>query len=185
MIVAAARNGVIGVDNGLPWRIPGDLRRFKELTLGGVVIMGRATHESIGRPLPNRVNVVMTRRLDYTADGVVIAIEIMRQNQWAFCDEALLYIVMKEFSQEGIIFRHGFTGTTATWRGQRILVCVSKRGRFVRNSSTTGDLRLVRVCANSTAELGRWLEITHDRQNVTRSGSPYFTSRSASRWKCE
>lgn len=72
MIVAAGSNAVIGVDNGLPWRIPGDLRRFKELTLGGVVIMGRATHESIGRPLPNRLNVVMTRRRDYAADDVEV-----------------------------------------------------------------------------------------------------------------
>jgi dihydrofolate reductase len=72
MIVAAASNGVIGVDQDLPWRIPGDLRRFKELTMGGVVIMGRATFESIGRPLPGRSNVVLTRQAAYRPEGVTV-----------------------------------------------------------------------------------------------------------------
>lgn len=61
IVAAVARNGVIGVDGGLPWRLPDDLRRFKELTLGHVLVMGRKTYESIGHPLPGRSTVVVTR----------------------------------------------------------------------------------------------------------------------------
>ena len=61
IVAAVARNGVIGVDGGLPWRLPDDLRRFKELTLGHVLVMGRKTYESIGHPLPGRSTIVVTR----------------------------------------------------------------------------------------------------------------------------
>jgi dihydrofolate reductase len=61
LVVAVARNGGIGLRNALPWRIPEDLKRFKAVTLGHAVVMGRATHESIGRPLPERRNVVVSR----------------------------------------------------------------------------------------------------------------------------
>lgn len=60
IVVAVARNGVIGAGNQLPWRLPDDLRRFKALTLGKPVLMGRRTYESIGRPLPERTNVVVS-----------------------------------------------------------------------------------------------------------------------------
>jgi dihydrofolate reductase len=73
IIAAVARNGVIGLEGGLPWHIPEDLARFKELTLGNAVVMGRATFESIGRPLPGRVNVVLTRRPDWARDDVITA----------------------------------------------------------------------------------------------------------------
>lgn len=61
LLAAVARNGVIGVDNQLPWRLPADLRRFKRLTLGKPVVMGRKTFQSIGKPLPHRRNIVMSR----------------------------------------------------------------------------------------------------------------------------
>ena len=61
IVAAVARNGIIGVDGGLPWHLPDDMRRFKELTLGHVLVMGRRTYESIGRPLPGRTTVVVTR----------------------------------------------------------------------------------------------------------------------------
>ena len=73
IIAAVARNGVIGVEGGLPWRIPEDMARFKELTMGDVLIMGRATFESIGRPLPGRTNVVLTRREGWEPEGVTVA----------------------------------------------------------------------------------------------------------------
>ena len=72
IVVAAAENGVIGRRNGLPWRLPEDLRRFKAITIGGTVLMGRRTHESIGRPLPGRRNLVLTRSADYAAAGCVV-----------------------------------------------------------------------------------------------------------------
>jgi dihydrofolate reductase len=62
LIVAVARNGVIGREGGLPWHIPEDLKHFKNTTLGHAIIMGRRTHDSIGRPLPKRRNIVVTRR---------------------------------------------------------------------------------------------------------------------------
>jgi dihydrofolate reductase len=71
LIVAMARNGVIGRGNSLPWRLPADLRRFKSLTLGKPVLMGRRTFESIGRPLTGRLNLVLTRDAHWAADGTL------------------------------------------------------------------------------------------------------------------
>ena len=69
LIAALAENRVIGRKNRLPWRLPADLRRFKSLTMGKPVIMGRKTYESIGKPLPGRSNIVVTRDPDYRAQG--------------------------------------------------------------------------------------------------------------------
>ncbi len=69
LIAAVARNGVIGRDNDLPFRLPTDLKHFKALTLGHPVLMGRATYESIGRPLPGRPNIVVSGDPDFRADG--------------------------------------------------------------------------------------------------------------------
>src|SRR5262245_2097342 len=73
LIAAVARNGVIGRDNDLVWRDRYDLQRFKQLTLGQVLVMGRRTYESIGRPLPGRTTIVITRRSGWTAPGVMVA----------------------------------------------------------------------------------------------------------------
>lgn len=73
IIAAVARNGVIGLENRLPWRIPEDMARFKELTMGNAIVMGRSTFESIGRPLPGRTNIVLTRRDDWSHRGVRVA----------------------------------------------------------------------------------------------------------------
>lgn len=73
IICALSDNGVIGKDNKLPWHISADLKRFKQLTLGHPVIMGRKTFESIGKPLQGRTNIVITRDQDYRAKGVAIA----------------------------------------------------------------------------------------------------------------
>ncbi len=71
-IAAISKNRVIGKDNGLIWAIPEDLRRFKQLTTGHAVIMGRKTYESIGKPLPNRTNIIITRDKNFTASGCII-----------------------------------------------------------------------------------------------------------------
>jgi len=70
MIVAMAENRVIGLDNKMPWHLPGDLKFFKRVTLGKPVIMGRKTYQSIGRPLPGRMNIVLTRDNDLHIEGV-------------------------------------------------------------------------------------------------------------------
>jgi dihydrofolate reductase len=72
LIVATARNGVIGRDNALPWHLPRDLAFFKRVTLGHPVLMGRRTWESIGRPLPGRRNLVLTRDRSFAAPGGVV-----------------------------------------------------------------------------------------------------------------
>lgn len=72
IIAAVSKNGVIGKTNALPWHLPADLRRFKELTAGRPIIMGRKTYESIGRPLPNRTNIVITSDKNFKAEGCVV-----------------------------------------------------------------------------------------------------------------
>ena len=72
IIAAASTNNIIGLDNKLIWNIPKDLKRFKELTQGHNVIMGRKTFESLPNPLPNRVNIVVTRNTEYKYEGVII-----------------------------------------------------------------------------------------------------------------
>jgi dihydrofolate reductase len=73
LIAAVADNGVIGADGDIPWRIPEDFKHFKATTLGHTLVMGRATYDSIGRPLPGRTTIVLTRDPDWKVDGVLVA----------------------------------------------------------------------------------------------------------------
>lgn len=72
LIVAMAKNHVIGINNNLPWHLSEDLKYFKRVTMGKPIIMGRKTFDSIGRPLPGRTNIVVTRNEDYQAEGVKV-----------------------------------------------------------------------------------------------------------------
>jgi dihydrofolate reductase len=72
LIVAVADNGVIGRNNALPWRLPEDMRYFKRVTMGKPIVMGRKTFESIGKPLPGRTNIVITRNPAFQAEGVTV-----------------------------------------------------------------------------------------------------------------
>ncbi|MBA4742632.1 MAG: dihydrofolate reductase [Azoarcus sp.] len=76
LVAAVARNGVIGRDNGLPWRLKSDLAHFKRTTLGHPIVMGRKTWESLGRPLPGRRNIVVTRNAQYRADGAEVFTDV-------------------------------------------------------------------------------------------------------------
>jgi dihydrofolate reductase len=73
LVAAVARNGVIGHGPDIPWQVPGEQRLFKELTMGDVLVMGRTTYESIGRPLPGRTTIVLTRDPDWSSEGVLVA----------------------------------------------------------------------------------------------------------------
>jgi len=95
-IAAIGKNNVIGKKNELLWRIPDDLRRFKKLTMGHPVVMGRKTYESIGQPLPGRDNIVITRDLSFRPDGVSIFNTV---------DDALRYA--KSLSDESFIIGGG------------------------------------------------------------------------------
>lgn len=91
-IVAMSENRVIGKDNKLPWHLPADLKHFKEITTGHFIIMGRKTYESIGKPLPNRSNIVLSRDTNFQAPGCQTVTSI---------DEA---ISMAKTAQQGEIF---------------------------------------------------------------------------------
>ncbi len=73
IVAAVAENGVIGANGGLPFKLSTDLKRFKALTLGKPVIMGRKTFESIGKPLPGRINIVISRQPDFAVEGIISA----------------------------------------------------------------------------------------------------------------
>ena len=83
IVVAVAENGVIGKDNQLPWRLSSDLKHFKKLTTGHAVLMGRKTYESIGRPLPKRTNLIVTRNQDYQAAGCEVFTSIEQALKFA------------------------------------------------------------------------------------------------------
>lgn len=72
MIVAMAENRVVGINNKLPWYLPNDLKYFKQVTMGKPILMGRKTYESIGKPLPGRCNIVITRNESWSAEGVKV-----------------------------------------------------------------------------------------------------------------
>ncbi|MCT4602353.1 MAG: dihydrofolate reductase [Marinifilum sp.] len=117
IIVAASRNNVIGKDNQLIWRLSADLKRFKALTTGHTIIMGRKTFDSIGKPLPNRTSVIITRQEDYKQEGCIVvhsleeALEAVKDQEKVFiigggtiykeaidkADELYLTLVHKEF----------------------------------------------------------------------------------------
>lgn len=78
IIAAVATNGVIGYRNGMPWHISADLKRFKRLTIGHTVVMGRKTYESLGSPLPDRLNVVISRNTGLSIEGVTVVDSIDR-----------------------------------------------------------------------------------------------------------
>ena len=92
LVAAVAANGVIGRDGRLPWRLPEDLKHFKRLTLGHPVIMGRRTWESLGRPLPSRDNIVVTRQAGYDAPGAAVASSL--EAALALCaGESMVFVI--------------------------------------------------------------------------------------------
>lgn len=132
IIVAVAQNGVIGADNKLLWHISEDLQRFKRITTGHPVIMGRKTFESLGRPLPNRENVLITRRKDYSPEGVRIAHSLEEAAGLFPSDEEVFIIGGGEIYRQALdiadrlyltIVKHDYEGDThfppidpARWR---------------------------------------------------------------------
>lgn len=100
LLVAMDNNRLIGRDNDLPWHLPADLAYFKRVTMGKAIIMGRKTFESIGRPLPGRENIIITRNIEFKADGckVIHSVEeILEMNQY---DKELFIIGGAEIFKE-------------------------------------------------------------------------------------
>ncbi len=115
LVAAMGANRVIGVAGGLPWRLPEDLAHFKALTLGHPMIMGRATFESIGRVLPGRTTIVITRQPDWTAEGVTVAGSL---------DDALT--VAQELDDEVFVVGGGQVYAEALDRGLVDLLSISR-----------------------------------------------------------
>jgi dihydrofolate reductase len=92
IVVAVSDNDVIGVGNDLPWKMSGDLKRVKTLTMGHHLIMGRKTYESIGRPLPGRTMVIISRQKDYAQDGCIVVDSLQSAIKIAsYDDEAFIF----------------------------------------------------------------------------------------------
>lgn len=102
LIAAMAANRVIGRNNTIPWHLPGEQKRFKETTWGHTIIMGRKTHESIGRPLPGRRNIIVTRNPHYQAKGCEIAASL--DHAYTLCqdDKRVFNIGGEQLYREGI-----------------------------------------------------------------------------------
>lgn len=102
MIVAVANNGVIGINNTLPWHLPEDLKRFRALTMGHHIIMGRKTYESLGRLLPGRTSVIVTRNHAYQVDGAIVVNNLQDAMQYCANDDELFLIGGAQLYQEGL-----------------------------------------------------------------------------------
>lgn len=102
IIAAVARNGVIGQDNKLPWRLPEDLKRFRALTTGHHIIMGRKTYESLGRLLPGRTTVIVTRNPDYHVAGALVAHSLEQAMGLCAEDETAFLIGGEELYRSGL-----------------------------------------------------------------------------------
>jgi len=147
MIAAVADNGVIGRDNALPWRLPADLAHFKRTTLGKPIIMGRRTYESIGRPLPGRANIVVSRNPAFTAAGVHSA---------ASLDAALALaaeIARRDGSDEVVVI-----GGAAIYR--EALPLANRLYLTEVHASVAGDVLLPRIDRDA------WREVSRERHRA-------------------
>ncbi len=104
LIVAMAKNRVIGINNTLPWHLPADLKHFKALTMGHHIVMGRKTYESIGKPLPGRTSVVVTRNVNYSPPGVIVVSSLEAAISACSNDEEIFVIGGAELYRQAIKF---------------------------------------------------------------------------------
>ena len=102
LIVAHAKNNVIGINNTLPWHLPEDLKRFRALTTGHHIIMGRKTYDSLGRLLPGRTTVIVTRNKHYHVDGALVAHSLQAALSLAIDDAEPFLIGGAELYKEGL-----------------------------------------------------------------------------------
>ncbi|MCX2932241.1 dihydrofolate reductase [Mycobacterium sp. CVI_P3] len=142
LIWAQSTSGVIGRDGGIPWRLPEDLARFKDLTMGHTVVMGRRTWESLPatvRPLPGRRNVVLTRQADYMADGATVVTDLaeaLTDQTWVIGGGEIYHLALPaatrcEVTEVGIdlhledddalapVLDESWVGTTGPWLDSR------------------------------------------------------------------
>jgi len=151
IVAAVARNGVIGAGGGLPWHLPDELRLFKETTIGHVLVMGRRTYESVGRPLPGRTTVVVTRSPDWSPGAEVLVVHGI--------DEALGRA--RAIDDEVFVVGGGELYEAALPHADRLLLT------FV-DQEPEGDTRFPDVDWDAWTEMDRepgdgWLRVTYER----------------------
>ncbi|HEY3301452.1 MAG TPA: dihydrofolate reductase [Methylophilaceae bacterium] len=106
LIVAIAQNNVIGINNTLPWHLPEDLKRFRALTIGHHIIMGRKTYESLGRLLPGRTTVIVTRNLGYSVEGAIVVHSLDEAIEACGNDSEAFLIGGAELYRQGLQYAH-------------------------------------------------------------------------------
>ena len=154
IVVAMAENRVIGRDGGLPWRLPADMARFRALTMGKPIVMGRRTHESIGRVLDGRLNIVVSRRPGYRAPGCTVSPSL---------DAAFEAAAGAKTGTEGIAVIGGASIYEAA------LPLAARIHLTLVHASIDGDVRFPRI------DSGKWREISRlDRHADARN--PYDMS---------
>jgi len=112
LVVAVTRNHVIGRDGGLPWRLSTDLKRFKALTVGKPIVMGRVCYDSIGKPLPGRPNIVITRNRDFAPEGVIVTHSLEEGLERAAVEAKALGIDEIAVIGGGVIYREAMDRAT-------------------------------------------------------------------------
>jgi dihydrofolate reductase len=151
LIAAVARNRVIGADGAIPWHIPEDLARFKDTTMGHVLVMGRRTFESIGRALPGRSTIVVTRQPDWQFESVLTARSV---------DEALEQ--GGRLDDEVFVVGGGEIYEAAMPRASRLVIsCV--------DAAPTGDVFFPEISEREWQEVSRedydgWVRVTYERR---------------------
>ncbi|WP_020409336.1 dihydrofolate reductase [Hahella ganghwensis] len=141
LIVARARNGVIGVNNQLPWRLPNDLQYFKRITMGKPIVMGRKTYDSIGRPLPGRSNIVVTRNPDWREEGVIAVHSLQQALEKVGEAEEVMLIGGAELYRQGMEYASTvyLTEVKAEPEGDAYFPELSSEWREVSRESHTAD----------------------------------------------
>jgi dihydrofolate reductase len=140
VIAAVSENGVIGREGKLPWYIPEDLKHFKKLTSGNVVIMGRKTYESIGKPLPNRINIVITRDKNKIIDGCITVNSIEEAIKKAGNDKQIFIIGGGEIYKKSLNFANKvyLTKVHQVIEGDTYFPTLNKNWKEVRREDKEG-----------------------------------------------
>lgn len=141
VILAMAMNRSIGIDNRLPWYLPEDLRHFRNLTMGHHILMGRKTFESIGKPLPGRISVVISRSADFVADGAIVVPSIGEAVASCVGDDEIFFIGGAEIFRQALErvdriylteIQRDFPGDTFLPEFDRNSWCEASREKFIR-----------------------------------------------------
>lgn len=159
LIVAAAENGVIGKDNKLPWHLPDDLKHFKELTKGKTVIMGRKTYESIGKPLPERRNIVLSTKMQ-SIEGTEVVSDM----------DALLARLETELPEDEEVFVIGGSDLFTQWLEDSFTPIVAARVYLTRvHADIEGDAMFPDL------DDDRWVEVESLQHPVDDKHAHAFT----------